>query len=62
MPARNLTESDWARFNEDVRLRVEHSGLYRRAPQRAVEPEPEERKAEKPQLAESKVPAKGNKE
>lgn len=40
IPARNLTEQDWARLDEDARAAVAHSGLYRRAARPAKEEQP----------------------
>ncbi len=45
IPARDLTEADWARLNEDERAAVANSKLYRRAPRPAA-PAPTESKAE----------------
>lgn len=36
IPARDLTQSDMARMDEDRKAVVERSGLYRRAPRRIV--------------------------
>lgn len=46
IPARDLTEQDWARLDEDARAAVAQSGLYRRAARPAkVEQPPAESKA-----------------
>lgn len=40
VPARDLTSHDWARLDEDARVAVERSGLYRRAPRQVQVEQP----------------------
>jgi len=67
IPARNLTQHDWDRLNEDERSAVENQGLYRRAARPKVEevkqPEKQpEKEAGKNAAAERAVEVKGKKE